>query len=103
MRTALAMISFAPPFLHGLADLFAGQRLQLFRLAADQQNRLRVPDVAMRREWPAEIFEERLQRESIRGGVVVSADQLGRKLMQARTSASFVKRGLPTTPIEFRP
>src|SRR5688500_17296765 len=59
---------------HSLADLLAGQRLQLFGRAPDQQNRLRVTDVAMRRQLSAEVVEERLERERVRGGVVVSAD-----------------------------
>jgi hypothetical protein len=62
---------FAKPYAHAvdknelcaavadcLTNLFARKRLQLFGLAANQDNRLRVTNVAMRREWTAEICEE---------------------------------------------
>ena len=43
---------------HRLANLLAGQRLQLFRLAANQDDRLRVTNVLMRCQRGAKILEE---------------------------------------------
>ena len=42
------MIELCPAVAHRLANLFAGERLQLFRLAANQQDRLCMTNVAMR-------------------------------------------------------
>jgi hypothetical protein len=67
---------------NSLANLFTRERLQLTRIAADEQDRFSVTNVAMRCEWSAEIFEERFETEEIRGGEVFSSDQLRRKPVQ---------------------
>src|SRR5205823_7476411 len=52
------------------------------RLAADQNNRLLVTNVFVRREWPAKIIEERLEAERVADGEVLSLDDFGREFHQ---------------------
>ena len=83
MGTAVDDDEFRATIADRLANLFAGQRLQFFRLSADQNDCLRKANVAMSRQRAAEILKERSQTESVRDGVVFSLDNFGREFAQS--------------------
>src|SRR5205823_5314984 len=68
---------------NGLPDLFARKRLQLFGLAADQDDCLCMSNVAMSCQLTAEILKEGRETKSIINGEVISLDDLTRELPQS--------------------
>ena len=75
--------NFAPPLRTAWRNLFTGQRLQFFRLAADKQNGFRRSEC--RRcvaSGPPRLSKNGFRLKCIGGGVVLGSNQLGGKLVQ---------------------